>query len=152
MTRTLACSATLAAALLLWLPGCGGGGRGQGEAPKPATTTAPARAPAPAAAAVTSTTVAGGDEEVAPLLAWADASPEEGDAPLSVEFKADVEGGTPPLKYAWKFGDGTPDSSEPNPKHTYDKPGKYRADLQVNDSAGDEDADYIDIEVNEAKK
>ena len=60
---------------------------------------------------------------------------------------ADVEGGTPPLKYVWKFGDGTPDSNEANPKHTYEKAGKYRADLEVSDSAGDEDSDYIDIEV-----
>jgi PKD repeat protein len=99
---------------------------------------------------VTTTTVAGAaaeDDEAAPLLAWADASPEEGKAPLTVEFKADVEGGTPPLKYVWKFNDDTPDSTEPNPKHVFQKAGRYRADLSVTASAGDEDADYIDIEV-----
>ena len=36
--------------------------------------------------------------------------------------------------FQWKFGDGTPDSHEQNPKHTYEKPGKYRADLDVGDA------------------
>jgi PKD repeat protein len=142
MLRVATGSATLALSFLLLVPGCGGGG--PSETPK--TTTTVAAAPG---AVTTSTTVAGGkaEEEAAPLLAWADATPEDGQAPLAVEFKADVEGGTPPLKYTWKFGDGSPDSNEANPKHTYDKAGKYRADLSVADSAGDSDSDYIEIEV-----
>ena len=64
-----------------------------------------------------------------------------------IQFKADIEGGTPPLTYVWKFGDGTPDSTEANPKHTYQKAGKYRADLEVKDSAGDSDSDYLEIDV-----
>ena len=141
MNRVLA-SATLAVPLLLVVPGCGGDKAGEAP-PAPPTTVAPA------AGAVTPTTVAGAkaDEEPAPLLAWADGSPEEGSAPLAVEFKADVEGGTPPLKYTWTFGDGTPDSNEPNPKHSYEKAGKFRADLSVADSSGDSDSDYIEIEV-----
>jgi PKD repeat protein len=139
MIRVAACSATLALPLLLGLTGCGGS---PSEAPKTTSTTV-------ASAATTTTTAATGkaDEEAAPLLAWADATPEDGNAPLSVDFKADVEGGTPPLKYAWTFGDGTPDSNEQNPKHTYQKAGKYRADLSVTDSGGDSDTDYIEIEV-----
>ena len=138
--RAPAVSATLALSFLLVLPGCGGGG--PSEAPTTATTLAPSQAQ-------TTTTAAAGkaEDEAAPLLAWADASPEEGQAPLTVEFKADVEGGTPPLKYTWAFGDGTPNSSEANPKHVYEKAGKFRADLTVNDSAGDSDTDYIEIEV-----
>ena len=141
MRRTGVLCAALSAALL----GCGGGG---GEKAAPTPTTVPATGQG--APTVTTTTVAGAgaeDEEAAPLLAWADASPEEGKAPLTVEFKADVECGTPPLKYVWKFNDGTPDSNEANPKHVFQKAGRYRADLSVTDSAGDEDADYIDIEV-----
>jgi PKD repeat protein len=143
MKRVLACSATLAASLLLTLPGCGGGG--PSETPGATTSTVAATG------AVTTTTAPGAagkaEEEPAPLLAWADGSPEEGPAPLAVEFKADIEGGTPPLKYTWSFGDGTPDSNEANPKHTYEKAGKYRADLSVSDSGGDSDSDYIEIEV-----
>lgn len=150
MNRMLVCSAALAACSLVWMPGCGGGGDQQGGVPATATTV-PAPTAAPGAPAAPTTTLPAGaaaeDEEAAPLLAWADASPEEGKGPLTVEFKADVEGGTPPLKYVWRFNDGSPDSSEANPKHTFEKPGKYRADLVVTDSAGDEDADYIDIEV-----
>lgn len=141
MKGVLACSATLAASFLIILPGCGRGG--SGEAPRTTTTVA-----ATGGATTTAPAAAGkAEEEPAPLLAWADGSPEDGPAPLIVEFKADIEGGTPPLKYTWSFGDGSPDSNEANPKHTYEKAGKYRADLSVADSAGDSDSDYIEIEV-----
>ena len=138
--RVFAGSLTLALTALLALPGCGGGG--PSEAPKTATTLAPSAAPP-----TTNTPAAKGDEETAPLLAWADGTPEDGPAPLTVEFKADVEGGTPPLKYSWKFGDESPDTTDANPKHTYAKAGKYRADLTVSDASGDSDTDYIEIEV-----
>ena len=140
MTRVFIGSATFGLSFLLALPGCGGGG--SSETPKTSTTLA--------ASPVVTTTIAPaakGEEEAAPLLAWADGTPEDGPAPLIVEFKADVEGGTLPLKYSWKFGDETPDASEPNPKHTYAKAGKYRADLSVTDASGDSDTDYIEIEV-----
>jgi PKD repeat protein len=116
------------------LAGCGGGESTPGG--EPAKTTTPP-APAPQAGA-TPTTVAptpqageGEDDEPAPLLAWADSDTDEGKAPLAVQFTADVEGGKAPLTYVWKFGDGTPDSNEANPKHTYAKAGTYRADLEV---------------------
>jgi PKD repeat protein len=141
MTRAIACSATVALALLLVLAGCGGGAKT--ETPQATTTTV-------ASSAATTTTAAAGkaeNEEPAPLLAWADGTPEDGSAPLTVDFKADVEGGTPPLKYTWTFGDGSPDANEASPKHVYQKAGKYRADLSVTDSGGDSDTDYIEIEV-----
>ncbi len=130
--------------------GCGGGENKAGETAKPATpaattpqaattaTTAPSAAAAPAE---------GEDDEPAPLLAWADSDTDEGKAPLTIAFTADVEGGKAPLTYVWKFGDGTPDSNEANPKHTYAKPGTYRADLEVKDSSGDSDSDYLEITV-----
>ena len=133
------------------LAGCGGGGEkstsGGGEAAKPAgqppaTQAATTPTTAPQAGAKT-----GEEEEPAPLLAWADSDTDEGKAPLAVQFTADVEGGKAPLTYTWKFGDGTPDSSEANPKHTYAKAGTYRADLEVKDSSGDSDSDYLEITV-----
>jgi PKD repeat protein len=148
--RILGCSASLGMLVTLALAGCGGGGTPTGETPKPTATTA---APAPQAPATPPTTSSGaktGEEEddlAAPLLAWADSDTDEGKAPLTIQFKADIEGGTPPLTYVWKFGDGTPDSDEANPKHTYQKAGKYRADLEVKDSAGDSDSDYLEIDV-----
>jgi len=158
MMRILACSLAVGVLTTVALTACGGGGTSTSET-KPATATtapaaAPTTAPAPAAgttAATPPTTAAGakegGDEDLAaPLLAWADSDTDEGKAPLTIQFKADVEGGTPPLSYVWKFGDGTPDSTEANPKHVYQKPGKYRADLEVKDSAGDSDSDYLEID------
>ena len=129
------------------LAGCGGGESTPGGEPAKPTPTAPA----PQAGA-TPTTVApaaqgGEDEEPAPLLAWADSDTDEGKAPLTISFTADVEGGKAPLSYVWKFGDGSPDSSEANPKHTYAKAGTYRADLEVKDSSGDSDSDYLEITV-----
>ena len=158
--RILACSLAVGLLTAVALTGCGGGGTSTSETPKPATATtapaaAPATAPAPAAGTTQSTpptTAAGakegGDEDLAaPLLAWADSDTDEGKAPLAVQFTADVEGGKAPLTYTWKFGDGTPDSSEANPKHTYAKAGTYRADLEVKDSSGDSDSDYLEITV-----
>jgi len=131
-------------AVFLALAGCGGGH----ETPPPTTTQSAASATTTPGAAAPTTTVAGeAEEETAPLLAWADVNPEDGKAPLAVEFKADTEGGKPPFKYTWQFGDGSPESSEANPKHTYDKAGKYRADLKVSDSGGDTDSDYVEVEV-----
>ena len=140
MNRIHVCSAALVVSLSLAFIGCGGGST---PTTQPATTTTVAATKAPTGTAP----AAEPDSDVAPLLAWADGSPEEGPAPLTVEFKADVEGGTPPLKYTWTFGDGTPDSNEANPKHTYAKAGTYRADLEVKDSSGDSDSDYLEITV-----
>ena len=148
--RILGCSASLGMLVTLALAGCGGGAPTTTETPKPtATTVAPPAAPAPS---TPPTTVAGAkaeedDDLAAPLLAWADSDTDEGKAPLAIQFKADIEGGTPPLTYVWKFGDGTPDSTEANPKHTYQKAGKYRADLEVKDAGGDSDSDYLEIDV-----
>jgi len=124
---------------------CGGGDKGTDASKAPTATTPPA--------AATATTIApaakpGAEEEdIAPLLAWADSDVDEGKAPLTVKFMADVEGGKAPLTYRWSFGDGTADSTEPNPVHVYQKAGRYQADLEVKDSSGDEDADYLEIEV-----
>jgi len=151
--RILGCSAVLGTLFTLTLAACGGG-TPTTETPKPqtATTAAPAPSATQAPPATPPTTTAGAktgeDEDMAsPLLAWADSDTDEGKAPLTIQFKADIEGGTPPLTYLWKFGDGSPDSTEANPKHTYQKVGKYRADLEVKDAGGDSDSDYLEIDV-----
>jgi len=123
---------------VLALAACGGGEQSAEAPPAPPPTTATAPAPAADAAA---------DDDIAPLLAWADSDTDEGKAPLTVKFLADVEGGKPPLTYRWTFGDGSPDSAEANPVHVYEKAGQYTADLEVKDSSGDEDSDYLEIDV-----
>jgi PKD repeat protein len=148
--RKLGSSAMVGALVAVALAGCGGGESPQGTAPAPEATTATTVPAAPGATATTVPPAAADDEELgAPLLAWADSDTDEGKAPLTIQFKADIEGGKAPLTYLWKFGDGTPDSTEANPKHVYAKAGKYRADLEVKDSAGDSDSDYIEVEVTE---
>ena len=80
-----------------------------------------------------------------PVLVWAEAEPETGPAPLSVRLTAEIEGGTPPFTITWRFGDGSPNASERHPVHTYEVAGTYRAELEVADSAGDADSDWVEI-------
>jgi PKD repeat protein len=144
-------SILLGLAVVAMLGACEGEKQSGGTAEPAKPTPPPTAAPAPGTgAAVTPTTVpaaGGGEDEPAPLLAWADSDTDEGKAPLTIKFTADVEGGKAPLSHVWKFGDGTPDSTEANPEHTYTKPGTYRADLEVKDSSGDSDSDYLEITV-----
>ncbi|WP_046734375.1 PQQ-dependent sugar dehydrogenase [Streptomyces humi] len=62
-----------------------------------------------------------------------------GTSPLTVQFSSagtkDADGDA--LRYAWDFdADGTVDSREAYPKHTFDKNGVYDATLKVTDSTG----------------
>jgi plastocyanin len=71
----------------------------------------------------------------APLSATASANPVAGPVPLAVVFTGTALEGTPPYTYAWSFGDGTVDSSEKDPPHTYMQVGSYSAVLAVTDAA-----------------
>ena len=115
---------------------------------KPATATpsetAPAGSPVADAVVPTEPEVEPGDDI---LMVWAEAEPEEGSPPLKVQLKADISGGSGERKVKWDFGDGSPASAEVNPTHTYEKPGTFRASVEVSDGTGDSDSDYIDITV-----
>lgn len=80
-----------------------------------------------------------------PIVAWIEAEPEEGEAPLKVQLTAMLKGGTPPYSVRWVFGDETPDSAELTPVHTYPAPGVYAIELYAKDSTGDDDEDDIDV-------
>jgi glucose/arabinose dehydrogenase len=72
-------------------------------------------------------------------IAASSATPDSGTAPLTVRFSSegsrDPDG--EPLTYAWDFdGDGTVDSTEPNPTHVYTQTGNYTARLTVTDLNG----------------
>lgn len=101
-----------------------------------------AAAPVPAASA--GVEAQEGDEI---LMVWAEAEPDEGAPPLSVQLKADISGGQGERKIKWDFGDASPPSTDVNPTHTYDKAGTFRASVEVADGTGDSDSDYVDIEV-----
>ncbi|MGW0905103.1 ThuA domain-containing protein [Streptomyces sp. NPDC002853] len=72
-------------------------------------------------------------------LAQAKASATNGPTPLKVDFSSegskDPDGD--PLSFAWDFnGDGTYDSTDASPSHTYDTKGDFNAQLKVTDSTG----------------
>ena len=74
----------------------------------------------------------------APPLADFDAIPTFGWAPLTVSFfDLSTDPGDAVVGWEWDFdSDGTPDSSERNPSHTYSVSGRYSVTLRVTDSHG----------------
>ncbi|MDD1728281.1 MAG: PKD domain-containing protein [Methanospirillum sp.] len=66
-----------------------------------------------------------------PLTALFNASPTTGEVPLEVRFTDKSISMDPHLKYAWNFGDNTPESSEKNPTHWYTTPGTYNVSLTI---------------------
>lgn len=80
-----------------------------------------------------------------PIIAWIEADPEEGEAPLRVQLTAKLKGGKPPYTVKWIFGDESAESAELNPVHSYTAPGEYTVELYAKDSAGDDDEDDVDI-------
>jgi PKD repeat protein/type 1 glutamine amidotransferase len=66
----------------------------------------------------------------------------DGGTPLTVKFGATATDADPgdALTYEWDFdGNGTVDSTEQNPTHTYTQAGVYTAKLTVKDSSGKQD-------------
>lgn len=61
--------------------------------------------------------------------------PASGDISFEVQFTDKTTGGDTPYTYTWDFGDGTPVSHDPNPKHTYGVEGYYTVKLTVTDSS-----------------
>ncbi len=75
-----------------------------------------------------------------PVIDEIGATPTAGFAPLEVDFNAaasDPDGDE--LSYSWDFdGDGTEDSTEQNPTHTYTEAGEHEAELTVSDGVAEE--------------
>jgi hypothetical protein len=132
----------LGALVVIVAPGC----TRTEEKPAVAPTVAPPAAASPVAA---NPAASPGEDEAGDeiLMVWAEAEPDEGAPPLSVQLKADISGGQGERKVKWDFGDGSPPSSEVNPTHKYEKAGTFRASVEVADATGDSDSDYVDIEV-----
>ena len=90
------------------------------------------------------------DANVLPV-AVANSDVAAGNAPLAVAFSSD--GSADPdgtiTGYNWNFGDGSADSSEANPSHTYTVAGEYSAVLTVTDSDGATATAALTITVNE---
>jgi hypothetical protein len=87
------------------------------------------------------------------LLLHVSAEPDYGPAPLTVQFTVEHFATDNPVKpkYTWDFGDGSKKSQEQNPKHTYKKPGKYKAIIKVTDAVGQAGQDDLQIDVGKAE-
>lgn len=87
-----------------------------------------------------------------PPLAVGTATPNEGPAPLVVQFSSvgssDPEGGS--LSYLWDFGDGVT-STSPNPSHSYAGLGNFAATLTVKDSSNSTDTATVPVSTWEAE-
>ncbi len=73
-------------------------------------------------------------EKPVPPVASFSSNITSGNAPLNVLF-TDTSTGTP-TSWNWNFGDGTTNSIQKNPAHTYLRAGSYTVTLTVNNAAG----------------
>lgn len=73
-----------------------------------------------------------------PPTAVASANVTSGTTPLTVNFSSagssDQDGAI--VAYSWNFGDGTANSTSPNPAHIYNSAGTFTATLTVTDNSG----------------
>lgn len=74
-------------------------------------------------------------------------APNLGEAGKTVEFEGLAFYGQPPYTYHWNFGDGSTPSSEKNPTHIYEQPGKYNYTLTITDSSDFSDSFTETIEI-----
>ncbi|HEU0214574.1 MAG TPA: PQQ-dependent sugar dehydrogenase, partial [Jiangellaceae bacterium] len=81
-------------------------------------------------------------------IAHATATPDNGPTPLTVQFSSagSVDPDGTALTYEWDFdGNGTTDSTEPNPSHQYTQAGAFTALLRVTDQSGQTAADQVRV-------
>ncbi|HWQ64743.1 MAG TPA: PKD domain-containing protein, partial [Methanospirillum sp.] len=62
--------------------------------------------------------------------------PTQGSAPLSVSFIDQSASNATITEYSWNFGDGSYNSTEKNPNHTYQGVGRYNVTLSITDLNG----------------
>jgi PKD repeat protein len=74
------------------------------------------------------------------------AEPEEGPAPLSVQFDPNVEDNLGPVvECEWDFGDGSPKVKELKPKHVFEKTGDYEVTVSCRDAEGLTGESEVDV-------
>jgi hypothetical protein len=68
------------------------------------------------------------------LLLLPDAEPDMGEPPLTVHFTGEIyDEDVVKAQFTWSFGDGSSESHQRNPTHTYKEPGVYKVNLYVVD-------------------
>ena len=150
--RILGCSASLGMLVTLALAGCGGGGADDGETPKPTATTARRRARRrpPRHAADHDGRREGrgrrGHRRPAARLGRLRHRRGQGAAhrPVQGRHRGRQAAAQLRLEVRRRHARLAPRRIRSTPTQ---KAGKYRADLEVKDSAGDSDSDYLEIDV-----
>jgi PKD domain len=124
------------------LPGC----HGKSEEAKPAAvqTTAPTAASALTPAMAHQESAYSDD-----LVLLAEGDPDFGDVPLTVKFTVEslVSPDMKEPKYTWNFGDGSAESQEAAPTHTFTKVGEYDVTVRVIDADGVHGWDEVEVDV-----
>lgn len=70
--------------------------------------------------------------ELSPVIAQASANPDSsGCAPFTVQFQNNSSSAN---DYSWNFGDGSPETTQSSPTHTYTNPGVYTVTLIANNT------------------
>jgi PKD repeat protein len=96
--------------------------------------------------AVVEPSEAGGELDVI-----AEATPDEGSAPLEVRFVADVrDDGTGPWSQRWEFGDGDA-ATGAEATHVFTTGGRYMARLTVTDGDGRRGTDEVEVIVDDVE-
>lgn len=80
------------------------------------------------------------------LQALAGSTVTSGPYPLTVSFIGQAQGGVPPYRYSWSFGDGATSTLQ-NPRYTYDSSGHYTVVLTVTDSRDNVSTSALSIQV-----
>lgn len=87
------------------------------------------------------------EPEEADCSVIADADPDFGEPPLTVQFSVDYECTEGGATVSWDFGDGGTTAGEENPSHVYREGGEYVAVVTVTTPDGATATDEIDITV-----
>ncbi len=68
-----------------------------------------------------------------------------------IQFKGTASGGTPPYSWEWYFdGDEIVDSTDQNPKYTFEEAGTYNVELNVYDSEDGVGIDYVTVTITDS--
>jgi len=86
------------------------------------------------------------------LVVLSSADPNDGPAPLTVQFSTESLDEAVHPKYVWNFGDGSKEMRGQNVTHTYKKPGEYKAIVRVTDDDGNAGTDDVAVTVRRPEK
>ncbi|MFL6489656.1 MAG: PKD domain-containing protein, partial [Nitrososphaera sp.] len=92
----------------------------------------------------------GGNNQTRPLTVSGYWDTEDGgNAPATISFESDVDGGRTPYNVTWDFGDGQKATNSAGccRHHTYENPGHYTATVTVTDDSGQTASDSTTVNV-----